>query len=104
MKHPFPSTISYNEWDHTSKFINLILHVKKNIIKYVNITGEWKIIGWSKRGEINDQSAIGKDQKIQYEDINHHVTTMFPAALYGDDKEEFLAILGQQKFNTTENS
>ena len=103
MKHPFPSTMSCNEWDHASKHINLISYVN-NIIKYVNITGEWKIIGWSKCGKINDQSAIGEDQKIQSMDINHHGTTMFSATLYRDDKEEFLAILEQQKFNTTENS
>ena len=98
MKHPFPGMMSYNEWDHTSKFINLILYIK-NIIEYVNITVEW-----SKRGKINDQSAIGEDQKIQSTDINHHVATMFVTALYRDDKEEFLAILEQQKVNTTENS
>ena len=39
MKHPFLSTMSYHEGDHTLKFINLISHVK-NIIEYVNNTGE----------------------------------------------------------------
>ena len=62
------------------------------------------MIGWSKCGKINDQSAIGEDQKIQSMDINHHVIAMFLTALYGDDMEEFLAILKQQKFNTSEKS
>ena len=77
LKTPFQSTSSYNEWDHTEKFITLVQKVN-SILDYVNKNGYWKVIGWSKRGEINDQSAIGEEQKVSSTEVKHHITSIFP--------------------------
>ena len=69
-------TTTYNEWDSTDDFFDLVERIEATI-EYVNRNGEWTVMGWSKRGEINDQNFTDETQKVQSADVNYHVTTIF---------------------------
>ena len=55
IKTPFLSTTTYNEWDSTDDFFDLLERIEA-MIEYVSRNGEWAVMGWFKRGEINDQN------------------------------------------------
>ena len=101
LKSPFQSTTSFNEWDHTDKYIKLVQSVTA-LLNFVNVNGQWTVIGWSKRGEINDQSVLGEDQKVQSTDVKHHITTIFPLKLYSENEANtFPATLKQYEYDNT---
>ena len=95
LKTPFPSTSSFNEWDQTEKFMELVTRVN-SVIDLVNTSGGWTVIGWAKRGEINDQSVIDESQKIQSTDVKYHLTSIFP---YKHDDIDLMKSVEQFKYS-----
>ena len=95
LKIPFQSTESINDYElNTRKFDDLYRRVI-GIVKYVNENGAWVVIGWSKRGNINDAN-YDEDQKVSSAEVKHHVTTVFPTY---HTTPNFLAVLEQKKFD-----
>ena len=78
---PFPSIVKWRQFDNTPEYEELIDRVEA-ITKWVNeYCGGWLICGWSKKGEIKDQtfmSDVSDDNKVDSGKINHHVTKIFP--------------------------
>ena len=62
-----------------------------NIINVVNDISGWKVIGWTKKGEINDIAFNETDAstKLTSAEINHHITTLVPAENMST-KDDFL--------------
>ena len=97
IKTPFQSTTNYNEWDSTDAFFDLVDRIE-NIIAHVNRNGEWKVIGWCKRGEIEDKNFVEETQKVQSADVNRHITTIFP---YNMNDENLKRAIDQLKYDNT---
>ena len=58
-----------------------LLDCMLNTINVINDNGEWKVIGWTKRGEINDIAFKESDAStnVTSSEINHHISTLKPA-------------------------
>lgn len=97
LKVPFPSTTCYNAWDHTPQYMELVDRIG-HILAYVNERGQWNVIGWCKRGEINDQNYSEDAQKVSSADVKHHVTSIFPCNI----DENMKAGIEQLKYNNTD--
>ena len=95
---PFPSTTCYNAWDHTPKYMDLVARINR-ILTLVNQSGKWSVIGWCKRGEINDQNFSEEVQKVTSADVKHHVTSIFP---YNTDGDVLKNSINQLKYDNTE--
>ena len=96
IKMPFQSTTNYNHWDSTDAYFDLVERIE-SIITFVNRNGGWKVIGWSKRGEIDDKNFSEEKQKVQSAEVNHHVTTIFPYEMSRFVKEG----IEQRKYDNT---
>ena len=48
----------------------------KEIYEFINGNGGWRMIGWCKRGEI---SVEGETEKIENDEINIHLTYVYPS-------------------------
>ena len=52
------------------------------VIDFINTRGGWTIVGWSKRGEINDvspESTTGSaTEKVEAPSVSHHIVRIFP--------------------------
>ena len=75
IRKPFESHTTFNTFDASDAFVKMCDSIFQ-IFNYANARDKFTVIGWSKRGEINDQSAIGEDQKVVATEVTNHVTTI----------------------------
>ena len=63
----------------TTENYNELFDCVEEIIDFVNDNGGWTLLGWSKRGHINDDSAESSDrEKIESAEVTHHVVRIYP--------------------------
>ena len=52
-----------------------------DVIDFINTRGGWAIVGWSKRGEINDVSpestTSSATEKVEAPSVSHHIIRIF---------------------------
>lgn len=75
---PFPSSTRWQSFDHDEQNYPKLMTCIENILEYVNNNGKWTIIGWTKRGEINDITFRDTDSKVSSSELKHHVTCILP--------------------------
>ena len=80
MKKPFTEGIEWSHFDRNKSFETLLDSILETI-EVINNNGGWTVIGWSKRGEINDVAFKQSDtaEKVTSSEINHHITSIVPA-------------------------
>jgi hypothetical protein len=80
VKEHFSKDIEWSQFDQNADFETLLDSVLATI-DVINDNGGWTVIGWSKRGEINDIAFKQADttEKVTSSDINHHITSLVPA-------------------------
>jgi hypothetical protein len=80
VKEPFPKEIIWSQFDQNADFETL-LDIILATIDVINDNGGWTVIGWSKRGEINDVAFKQSEtaEKVTSSDINHHITSLVPS-------------------------
>ena len=80
LKKPFPGDVYWSHFDQNTAF-EILLDSIIATIKVINENGGWTVIGWSKRGEINDVAFKQSDtaEKVTSSEINHHITSIVPA-------------------------
>jgi hypothetical protein len=80
VEEPFPEGIVWSQFDQNNSF-EILLDSIIETIDVINDNGGWTVIGWSKRGEINDVAFKQSDttEKVTSSDINHHITSLVPA-------------------------
>ena len=59
-----------------------------NVINFYNENGGFIIIGWYKRGEINDSIQINENEKVTSSIMNYHVTAIHPTKYIHDNAKE----------------
>ena len=66
--------------DGTDSMVDLMTCID-NVVDHVNVNGGFTVVGWHKRGQINDQSASGdtnEAQTIQAGDVTYHMVSVEP--------------------------
>jgi hypothetical protein len=80
LKEPFTKDIEWSRFDQNDAFETLLDSMIETI-DVINDIGGWTVIGWSKRGEINDIAFKQSDtsEMVTSSEINHHITSLVPA-------------------------
>ena len=69
---PLTSSVKFNQLDGTRAFCELEDCID-DIIEYINGHGGFTVIGWYKRGEINDSSNVASENEVESSDIGYHI-------------------------------
>ena len=77
MKDDFTSTIRFNLLDYTPAYFSL-QEAADNVVEYINTNGGFTVIGWYKRGEINDVSNDDSQNEVESSEIGYHIVYIFP--------------------------
>ncbi len=77
MKTSLSPTVKFNCLDYTPAYYKLQYCID-NVLEYVNTNGGFTVIGWYKRGEINDISIDDSQNVVESENIWYHVVSMYP--------------------------
>ena len=80
MKSPFSSTVRFNVLDFTPAYFRLQECID-NVIKWINDDGGFTVIGWYKRGEINDVSNDDSQNQVESSEIVYHIVSIYPTKL-----------------------
>lgn len=76
MKTPFSSTTRFNNLDFTPAYFSL-QKAADDVVEYINDNGGFTVIGWYKRGEINDVSNEESQNDVESSDIGYHIVHMY---------------------------
>lgn len=49
-----------------------------NVIEYINGNGGFTVVGWYKRGGINDFSNDDSENQVESSEIGYHVVSIYP--------------------------
>ena len=91
----FPKSTKRISFDVTDNEDRLYEAIDK-VVNFYNVNGGFTVIGWYKRGEVNDLNKIDENnEKVSSSVISHHVTTIYPT-LY---KESHAKNTEDMKFN-----
>jgi hypothetical protein len=77
MKKPFSSTTRFNLLDYTPAYFALQT-AADDVLTYINGNGGFTVIGWYKRGEINDVSNEDNQNEVESGDIGYHIVSIYP--------------------------
>ena len=77
MKKPFSSTMRFNLLDYTPAYFTL-QKAADDVLNYINVNGGFTVIGWYKRGEINDISNEENQNDVESGDIGYHIVSIYP--------------------------
>jgi len=77
LKTPFSWNIRANLLDFTHAYYKLQECIE-NTIDYINSNGGFTVIGWYKRGEINDISNDDSQNEVESSEIGHHIVSIYP--------------------------
>ena len=61
----FPSSLQSNALQMTDEFFNYVDQIN-NAIQIVNEQGGWNVVGWYKRGQIDDKSILQSEKQKNY--------------------------------------
>ena len=69
--------ISFDVTENEEKLYEAI----DDVVNFHNSNGGFTVIGWYKRGEVNDLNKIDihNNEKLLSSEISHHVTSIFPS-------------------------
>jgi len=67
------------EFDNT-EYLDELYDSIDNVTEYINNNGGFTVIGWYKRGEINDQSNLEAGEKISPSTVVHHFVSILPTS------------------------
>ena len=88
LKKFFNSSIRFNQLDYNDTYFS-IQKVADDIVKYINENGGFTVIGWYKRGEINDISNEESQNEVESSDIGYHIVSIVPTNRLIVDRTEF---------------
>ena len=88
MKQAFSPTVGINQVDATDEYFKLHDCVD-NVVEYINANGGFTVLGWYKRGEINDSSNDDSQNQVESSEMGYHVVSMNPTNLKVLDRAEF---------------
>ena len=94
MEKPFSPTFKFNMLDYSDLFYKL-QDCADTCVEYINSNGGFTVIGWYKRGEINDISNEESENLVDSEKIWYHVVCLYPTRrtlLDSDDLNEKVPI------------
>ena len=77
LKDEFTSTIRFNLLDYTIPYFTLQT-ASDDVVEYINTNGGFTVIGWYKRGEINDVSNDDSQNEVESSEIGYHIVYIFP--------------------------
>ena len=77
LKSPFSWNVRENLLDYTAAYFNLQIFIAK-IIEFINNNGGYTVIGWYKRGEINDISNDDIQNDVESGEVGHHIVSIYP--------------------------
>ena len=77
LKDDFTSTIRFNLLDYTTSYFTLQKDAD-DVVEYINTNGGFTVIGWYKRGEINDVSNDDSQNEVESSEIGYHIVYIFP--------------------------
>ena len=77
LKNHFSATVRINLLDLTDAYWHL-QDCLQEIIMYINNIGGFTVIGWYKRGEINDISNEEVQNQVESSDIAYHIVSISP--------------------------
>ena len=74
----FPNSTKRIDFD-ASEHLETLYDCIDNVINFYNSNGGFTIIGWYKRGEINDSSNDDNNQKITSSSVGQHIISIYPS-------------------------
>ena len=79
LKEYFPKSTKRISFDVTQNEDDLYESMD-NVVNFYNCNGGFTVIGWYKRGEVNDLNRSEENnEKISSSTISHHVTSVYPS-------------------------
>ena len=88
MKSPFSCNVRANMLDYTDAYFKLEKCIQA-IIEFINLNGGFTVIGWYKRGEINDVSNEDSQNEVESSEVGHHIVQIQTTVRAVIDLEEF---------------
>lgn len=79
LKHYFSATVNHNHLDNTEEYYALETCIDQ-VVEFVNRNGGFTIVGWYKRGEINDMSTEDSENHVDSGVIGYHAVSIYPTA------------------------
>ncbi len=77
LKDPIPPSVKVNQLDYTESYFKLS-ESADNVVEHINSKGGFTVVGWYKRGEINDQSNDDSQNEVESSEVMIHVVSIFP--------------------------
>lgn len=74
--------------DYTDAYFKLEKCIQA-IIEFINLNGGFTVIGWYKRGEINDVSNEDSQNEVESSEVGYHIVHIQPTVRAVIDLEEF---------------
>ena len=93
----FPKSVQRSSFDPLSPNHDKLYDCIDEIVDYYNHNGGFTVIGWYKRGEINDiiQEENTKSDKVTASTINYHVTSIYPSSFIHEEPD----VIQRMKFD-----
>ena len=88
MKSAFSSTVRFNILDFTPAYFRLQDCID-NVIDHINDAGGFTVIGWYKRGEINDVSNDDSQNQVESSEIVYHIVSIYQTNMDILNRNEF---------------
>ena len=77
LKYAISPSVKSNQLDYTDMYYRLTDTIDK-VVEYINSKGGFTVVGWYKRGEINDQSNDDSQNEVESSEIGIHVVSICP--------------------------
>ena len=88
LKSPFPATLRFDELDYSEEYYKLQQKID-DMVDYININAGFTVIGWYKRGEINDASNKENENDVDAGDIGYHIVSLYPTSSVVLNSDDF---------------
>ena len=92
---PIPHDLTFLQLDETPAMRAIRVCIN-NVITHVNENGGWTVVGWYKKGSINDVSNTGHDVQVESSEIVYHAVSLVPTVRPTD------AVFNAMKYDTTQ--
>ena len=79
LKKPLSSSVKVNHLDFTDAYFELLKSVDE-VVSLINTDGGFSVIGWYKRGSINDVSHEEAQNQVESSDVNYHIVKIYPTS------------------------
>ena len=93
MTNAMPSSMTKRDLDMTQAYFDFVEAIDSLMGAY-NENGGFTVVGWYKRGEINDKSSAEDGNVVQNSEVVYHVVQIIP-----ESTEEDASILLAEKFD-----